>query len=88
MNAIAALLALATTSQAFVIPQASSNPQLTSRQSSTDCSAITCTPPSGAAHIIVSRASTEAAGPGVLGLVADAIVSACPSSDVAANPCE
>lgn len=87
MNALTTLLTMATASQAFLIPQ-TDNPILNFRQTSTDCSATTCTPASGGAHIIVSRASTEAAGTGVLGLVADAVVSACPSSDVAANPCK
>lgn len=51
-----------------------------------DCSNITCTPSTGAAHIVVSRASTEAPGTGVLGSVADAIVAARPGSDIATNP--
>lgn len=78
-------------SQAFVIP---SNDAVFQRQasnsssSSAACGNVTCVPSSGGAHIIVSRASTEAPGTGVLGYVADAIVSACPSSDVAANPCK
>lgn len=53
-----------------------------------DCSALTCVSPStpGVAHIVVSRASTEAPGTGVLGQVANAVVAACPGSDVASNP--
>ncbi|KAK7735530.1 hypothetical protein SLS53_007443 [Cytospora paraplurivora] len=39
-----------------------------------------------AAHIIVSRASTESPGTGMLGPIADAVVSACPGSDIVANP--
>lgn len=58
------------------------------RDESTDCSSITCTPSSGAAHIIVTRASTELPGTGTIGAVADAVVSACPGSDIVANPCE
>lgn len=50
-----------------------------------DCSALSCIAP-GAAHIVVSRASTEAPGTGVLGQVADAVVAACPGSDVVSNP--
>ncbi|ROW00459.1 hypothetical protein VPNG_07926 [Cytospora leucostoma] len=52
----------------------------------TDCSNTTCPPATGAAHIIVSRASAEKPGTGRLGPVADAVVSACPGSDVVANP--
>lgn len=53
----------------------------------TDCSAVTCVAAAaGVAHIIVTRASTEAPGAGVLGSVADAVVAACPGSDVATNP--
>jgi hypothetical protein len=51
-----------------------------------DCSNITCTPASGAAHIVVSRASTEPPGTGILGSVAEAIVASRPGSDIAANP--
>lgn len=72
--------------QSFVIP---ANDALFQRQTtSSACANVTCVPSSGGAHIIISRASTEAAGTGVLGYVSDAIVSACPSSDVAANPCK
>lgn len=55
--------------------------------SRTDCSAVTCVAATaGVAHIIVSRASTEAPGAGVLGYIADAVVAACPGSDIATNP--
>lgn len=53
------------------------------------CSNITCVPSgarAGAAHIIVTRASTEAQGPGILAAVANAVISACPGSDLAYNP--
>lgn len=50
-----------------------------------DCSNIACTS-TGAAHIVVSRASTEAPGTGVLGSIAEEIVAACPGSDIATNP--
>lgn len=54
-----------------------------------DCTTITeCVPSTGAAHIIVSRASTEAPGPGILLSVAEAIIDSCPGSDFASNPCE
>lgn len=64
-------------------PNSQAHSSLTPRA---DCSNITCTPSTGAAHIVVSRASTEAPGTGVLGSVADAIVAACPGSDIATNP--
>lgn len=51
-----------------------------------DCANITCAPPAGAAHIIVTRGSTEAVGAGILDPVAEAIAAACPGSSVAANP--
>lgn len=52
-----------------------------------DCSAITCVSSGpGVAHIVVNRASTEAQGTGVLGSVANAVVEACPGSDIVANP--
>lgn len=53
-----------------------------------DCSLVTCVPSTGAAHIIVSRASTEAQGPGILISVAEAIIDACPGSDYSFNPCK
>ncbi|KUI63425.1 Acetylxylan esterase 2 [Cytospora mali] len=49
------------------------------------CDTITCAPPS-AAHILVSRASTEPQGTGVLGLIAEGIAAACPGSNIVANP--
>lgn len=51
-----------------------------------DCANVTCVPAKGAAHIIVSRASTEAPGPGILGQVADSVVASCAGSDIASNP--
>lgn len=55
---------------------------------SADCSSVTCVPSTGAAHIIVSRASTEAQGPGILLNVAEAIISNCSGSDYDYNPCK
>lgn len=49
------------------------------------CAQVTCAP-RAAAHIIVTRGSTEAVGKGILDPVAEAIVSACPGSSVSANP--
>lgn len=77
MKAAQSILAFAALGHAYVVlPRADDHL----------CSNITCVPSTGAAHIIVSRASTEAPGTGILGLVADAIIEACPGSDVAANP--
>lgn len=84
MKLSTSILSLATLSHALVLPRA-------------DCSNITCVASSssstasasagaGAAHIIVTRASTEAEGPGILAAVADAVISACPGSDLAYNP--
>lgn len=56
-------------------------------RSEANCSAVTCTPATGAAHIIVNRASTEALGPGILLAVADDIIGNCSGSDYAYNPC-
>lgn len=87
MKTTAAFISLATVGQAFIIPAAEADIVLQTTESSA-CDDVTCVPSSGGAHIIVSRASTEAPGTGVIGSVADAVVSACPSSDVAANPCK
>lgn len=85
MKTTVALISLATAAKAVAIY---TDDAVVLRDTSATCTNVTCVPASGGAHIIVSRASTEAAGTGVLGYVADAIVSACPSSDVAANPCK
>ncbi|PSS05187.1 cutinase-domain-containing protein [Coniella lustricola] len=82
---------LVSSSYAFVIPQDEVDVlaalAVNESQALPDCSTITsCVPSQGAAHIIVSRASTEPAGTGVLGAVADAVVAACPGSDIVANP--
>lgn len=53
-----------------------------------DCSSVACVPSTGAAHIIVNRASTEAQGPGILLSVAEAIIDTCPGSDYDFNPCK
>lgn len=74
MKTTIALLPLATLASASIARRA-------------NCS-ITCTPSTGAAHIIVSRASTEAAGPGILGYIADDVIEQCPGSDLDSNPCE
>lgn len=68
-----ATLFLQTLSHALSVPRA-------------DCTNVTCVPAAGAAHIIVSRASTEAPGPGIIGAVADSVVSSCSGSDIASNP--
>ncbi|KAJ0118611.1 hypothetical protein J7T55_012863 [Diaporthe amygdali] len=81
-----ALVALVGPIQAASIhlpPNSQAHSNLTPRA---DCSNITCTPSTGAAHIIVNRASTEAPGTGVLGSVAESIVASCPGSDIVANP--
>lgn len=79
-NIAAAIVALVGPVHGASIPTA---PNVEARNS---CSNITCTPAVGAAHIVVSRASTEAPGTGVLGSVAEAIVAARPGSDIATNP--
>ncbi|KAJ4422180.1 hypothetical protein N0V82_003149 [Gnomoniopsis sp. IMI 355080] len=83
-TAVALVSLVAAGGQSFVIP--ADDALILTKASSSACANVTCVPSSGGAHIIISRASTEAAGTGVLGYVSDAIVSACPSSDVAANP--
>lgn len=86
MKAFIPAVTLASLGYAFVVlPELNEASTIENRADDT-CSNITCVPSSGAAHIIVSRASTEAAGTGILGVVADAIIDACPGSDVAANP--
>lgn len=55
------------------------------REAEGSCKNITCTT-GKAAHILVSRASTEAAGTGIIGAVADAVVAKCPGSDIVAVP--
>ena len=85
-NIAAAIIAFVGPVQAASIPTAPSAQAHSSLTSRADCSNITCTPATGAAHIVVSRASTEAPGTGVLGSVADAIVAARPGSDIATNP--
>lgn len=68
--------------------QAQATPLL-ARDADADCSCsniTTCPPRAGAAHILVSRASAESPGTGLLGPVASAVASACPGSDVVANP--
>lgn len=52
-----------------------------------NCSSVTCTPSTGAAHIIITRASTEALGPGILYYVAEDIIGNCSGSDYDYNPC-
>lgn len=52
-----------------------------------NCSFVTCTPSTGAAHIIITRASTEALGPGILYYVAEDIIGNCSGSDYDYNPC-
>lgn len=79
----AAIIAFGGPIRAASIPNTQAHSSLTPRA---DCSNITCTPSTGAAHIVVSRASTEPPGTGVLGSVADAIVAARPGSDIATNP--
>lgn len=85
-NIAAVLIAFIGTVQGTSIPIGPSAEARSSLSPRADCSNITCTPAAGAAHIIVTRASTEAPGTGVLGSVADAIVAARPKSDIYANP--
>lgn len=82
----AALIALGAPIRAASIPTTPDSQAHSSLTPRADCSNITCTPSNDAAHIVVSRASTEAPGTGVLGSVADAIVAARPGSDIATNP--
>lgn len=84
-NIAAAIIAFVGPVQAASIPTAPNAQAHSSLTSRADCSNITCTS-TGAAHIVVSRASTEPPGTGVLGSVADAIVAARPGSDIATNP--
>ena len=85
-NIAAAIIAFVGPIQAASIPTAPSAEAPSTLTPRADCSSITCTPSTGAAHIVVSRASTEAPGTGVLGSVADAIVASRPGSDIATNP--
>lgn len=85
-NIAAVLIAFIGPVQGTSIPAGPSAEARSSLAPRADCSNITCTPAAGAAHIIVSRASTEAPGTGVLGSVADAIVASRPGSDVSTNP--
>lgn len=81
----AAIIAFGGPIQAASIPTSPNFQAHSSLTPRADCSNITCTS-TGAAHIVVSRASTEPPGTGVLGSVADAIVAARPGSDIATNP--
>ncbi|KAH8780290.1 cutinase [Diaporthe sp. PMI_573] len=85
-NIAAAIIAFVGPVQGASIPAARNVEAHSSLAPRADCSNITCTPASGAAHIVVSRASTEAPGTGVLGSVAEAIVASRPGSDIATNP--
>jgi hypothetical protein len=85
-NIAAAIIAFVGPVQGASIPAVRNVEAHSSLAPRADCSNITCTPASGAAHIVVSRASTEAPGTGVLGSVAEAIVASRPGSDIATNP--
>ncbi|KAI3395861.1 hypothetical protein diail_798 [Diaporthe ilicicola] len=85
MKNIAAIL-VALAGPATSLPSTPNSQAYSNLTPRADCTNITCTPSTGAAHVIVSRASTEPPGTGVLGSVADAIVSSCPGSDIIANP--
>lgn len=50
------------------------------------CADTTCPPRHNAAHIIVTRGSTESIGNSILDPLAAAIASACPGTTIAANP--
>lgn len=82
----AAIIALGAPIRAASIPTTPESQARSILTPRADCSNITCTPSTDAAHIVVSRASTEPPGTGVLGSVADAIVAARPGSDIATNP--
>lgn len=68
----------------LAVAQASTTPT-SDNTTRTGCENITCVPQIGAAHILVSRGSTERPGTGILGVVASAIARACPGSNVVAN---